>query len=441
MATTSKILFGDYLNVTDEGDGVIRVDGCPPSGAGGPTDTYIGIIGGLTGNYAYYKLNEVSGGWADSSGNGHDLALVSISGGSSVLNRGVPGIVDEDDGVLALDVTPYYSPPGTTDPGANIGIGSRTDNFFKFDTTNPYTVLFSITPDFGPTGTTSWSWGIMGTEYGSAGSYVIGWNILVDNGTGQIKFWQGPYLGAGNLLPSISTVAIGYTWQVMCVWTGSEQRIYINGALDNHGSFDYTGITPIAPYHGVLASNLLRVGGSWAHEGFGGTYCGYKGVLDSVLIAPVDLSAYAYDLYYSLGGPLYGPAGGGSVLASGTAKGGLAVVADGASGSYWGSPFNTPLANKAGSYMLSLADAGKIVGIDNTAANTLTIPTNAAQGFPIGTRIRIRQPGTGQTTVATASGVTLHSSGGKTKLAARYAHALLVKVAIDTWELSGDITT
>src|SRR5262245_38545667 len=28
MATATRIKFGDYLNVTDEGDGVIRVDGC-----------------------------------------------------------------------------------------------------------------------------------------------------------------------------------------------------------------------------------------------------------------------------------------------------------------------------------------------------------------------------------------------------------------------------
>jgi hypothetical protein len=30
VAVTRHIKFGDYLRVTDEGSGVIRVDGCPP---------------------------------------------------------------------------------------------------------------------------------------------------------------------------------------------------------------------------------------------------------------------------------------------------------------------------------------------------------------------------------------------------------------------------
>jgi hypothetical protein len=52
MATASRIKFGDYLNVTDEGGGVIRFDGCPPGGgccAGSgttdarPTVTTVGV--------------------------------------------------------------------------------------------------------------------------------------------------------------------------------------------------------------------------------------------------------------------------------------------------------------------------------------------------------------------------------------------------------------
>jgi hypothetical protein len=98
--------------------------------------------------------------------------------------------------------------------------------------------------------------------------------------------------------------------------------------------------------------------------------------------------------------------------------------------------FNTQTAN----YTLVLADANKIVGIDNAAARTLTVPTNATVAFPVGTAITIRQPGAGQTTVSPAGGVTLNSRGSAFKLAGQYAYATLVKVASDTWELSGDIT-
>lgn len=93
------------------------------------------------------------------------------------------------------------------------------------------------------------------------------------------------------------------------------------------------------------------------------------------------------------------------------------------------------------SYTLVLADAGKLVSISNASANTLTVPAYASVAFPVGTILRIRQAGAGQTTVAGAGGVTVNARGGALKLAGQYAHATLVKVATDTWELSGDITT
>ena len=46
------------------------------------------------------------------------------------------------------------------------------------------------------------------------------------------------------------------------------------------------------------------------------------------------------------------------------------------------------------------------VTMDNAAANTITIPTNASVAFPIGTTILITQLGAGATTIAAAGGVT-----------------------------------
>ena len=66
---------------------------------------------------------------------------------------------------------------------------------------------------------------------------------------------------------------------------------------------------------------------------------------------------------------------------------------------------------------------------------------NSAIAFPIGTRIELLQGGAGQVTILPTGGVTVNSSGGKTKLAAQYAQATILKVATDTWYLFGDITT
>ena len=91
------------------------------------------------------------------------------------------------------------------------------------------------------------------------------------------------------------------------------------------------------------------------------------------------------------------------------------------------------------SYTLVLADAGKLVTLNNAAAITLTIPTNASVAFPIGTRVDLLQYGAGQVTVGGA-GITIRSSGAKLKLTGQYSGATLWKKAANEWVLVGDIT-
>jgi len=98
-------------------------------------------------------------------------------------------------------------------------------------------------------------------------------------------------------------------------------------------------------------------------------------------------------------------------------------------------------AQTATTYNLVLTDAHKTVTLTNGSAIDARIPLNSGTAFPIGTRIELLQGGAGQVTVAPTTGVTLNSSGGKTKLAAQYAQATILKVATDTWYLFGDITT
>ena len=79
------------------------------------------------------------------------------------------------------------------------------------------------------------------------------------------------------------------------------------------------------------------------------------------------------------------------------------------------------------------------MSLNNAAAViTLTIPTNTAVAFPVGTRIDLVQYGAGQVTVG-GSGVTIRSSGSKLKLAGQYSGATLWKKATNEWLLIGDI--
>ena len=90
-------------------------------------------------------------------------------------------------------------------------------------------------------------------------------------------------------------------------------------------------------------------------------------------------------------------------------------------------------------YTSVLDDNGKIVEMNNAAANTLTVPLNATVAYPIGAQINILQTGVGQTTVVATSGVTINSTPGL-KLRAQWSSATLIKRAIDTWVLVGDLS-
>lgn len=102
---------------------------------------------------------------------------------------------------------------------------------------------------------------------------------------------------------------------------------------------------------------------------------------------------------------------------------------------------NWDINKETSSYTLVLGDAHNYVEMDNSSANTLTVPTNASVAFPVGTEIRVTQLGTGQTTISGAVGVTIRTQGGKNKTAGQYSVATLFKRTTNEWYLYGDITT
>lgn len=88
-------------------------------------------------------------------------------------------------------------------------------------------------------------------------------------------------------------------------------------------------------------------------------------------------------------------------------------------------------------YTLALSDRDKIVELNNAAAITLTVPTNASVAFPVGSSLTIVQTGAGQVTVGGA-GVTINGTPGL-KLRTQWSSATLLKRATDTWIVFGDL--
>ena len=91
-------------------------------------------------------------------------------------------------------------------------------------------------------------------------------------------------------------------------------------------------------------------------------------------------------------------------------------------------------------YTLVLGDAGKLVTLDNGAAITLTVPTNASVAFPVGTVVACAQLGAGLVSIAGATGVTINgATPGAEASAGQWSTWSLTKLATDTWLASGGL--
>jgi hypothetical protein len=102
-------------------------------------------------------------------------------------------------------------------------------------------------------------------------------------------------------------------------------------------------------------------------------------------------------------------------------------------------------ANTSTTYTFVLADNGKLVTSNNASAQTLSIPTNASVAFPVGTQINVAWiTGAGQPTIqAVTSGTTTILSTGATSTAPKLrvvnSVASCIKIATDTWLVTGDV--
>lgn len=107
--------------------------------------------------------------------------------------------------------------------------------------------------------------------------------------------------------------------------------------------------------------------------------------------------------------------------------------------STWVNYADTSFVAKTSDYTIALADSGKTITVNSGSTVTITVPTNAAVPFPLGTRIDIIGIGSGTVDFGVSSGVTLNSKNTWKKLNTQYSAAGLVKVDTNTWILIGDL--
>jgi hypothetical protein len=100
----------------------------------------------------------------------------------------------------------------------------------------------------------------------------------------------------------------------------------------------------------------------------------------------------------------------------------------------------TEIKSASTSYTLILEDLGKLIEINTSSANNLTIPLESSVNLPIGSQIYIIQTGTGQTTIVPTVGVSLSGTPGL-KLRSQNSGAQLIKRSSNNWVAIGDLVS
>lgn len=85
-------------------------------------------------------------------------------------------------------------------------------------------------------------------------------------------------------------------------------------------------------------------------------------------------------------------------------------------------------------------DAYGLLSFTSSSGVTVTVPNDSGEGanWPVGSYVDLIQYGTGQLTVAGASGVTVNATEGYKKSRVQFSTMTLIKVAANEWILTGD---
>ena len=90
---------------------------------------------------------------------------------------------------------------------------------------------------------------------------------------------------------------------------------------------------------------------------------------------------------------------------------------------------------------LALAEAEQVVEVTSASGVTISVPTDAAVAFPVGTTITVRQCGAGAVTIAAVTpGTTTLRAPGSLVTKGQWASVTLQKRAANDWVVEGHTT-
>lgn len=95
--------------------------------------------------------------------------------------------------------------------------------------------------------------------------------------------------------------------------------------------------------------------------------------------------------------------------------------------------------NISDNYTLSLIDSGRTIFLTGSSTRTVTVPNNTSAAFSVGESIDIVQSGAGRIEVIGSNGVTLNSLNSYNKTAGQFSKIKILKTAINSWVIFGDL--
>lgn len=91
-------------------------------------------------------------------------------------------------------------------------------------------------------------------------------------------------------------------------------------------------------------------------------------------------------------------------------------------------------------YTPGTAQVGQLTTLNNSAAQTITIPANATTAFAIGDQLNFMLLGTGTATFVAGGTAVIRSAGSKLKLSTQYAVCTVLKWDTDAWVMVGNVS-
>jgi len=192
-------------------------------------------------------------------------------------------------------------------------------------------------------------------------------------------------------------------------WSGS---IYISG--DNS--------TVVVAISGSPLLVSTDYGANWKYSGLSKNWSGVAGTSDKKYFTGVENLGYIWP------------------SPNGVKPNNIGDTSFGATTLYGSNPLAMD-APRTANYTLTITDAGGAIQM-NTTSGVLSaiVPTNSNVAFTIGSQIKVIQTGTNAVSIVAATPATtiLCSNSSKFRLNSQWATATLIKIATDTWVVTGD---